>query len=490
EKQPWLVGCNYLPATAINDVEMWQSTTFDPATIERELCWAEQWGFNTLRVFLNYVVWEHEPEVFKRNFARFLEIAARHKMRVMPVLFDDCNFSPLTAKIGPQPQPIPWRSNYYWVSSPPFKFWDDPQKLALLKKYAQDIIKTFANDERIVIWDLYNEPGNGGRKFKHWNKVLDVFAWAREVAPTQPLTMGYWSWNDRERRELAAHSDVVSFHSYLDVKRTERAIIEAQKSGRPLFCTEWLYRHNKSNTVFNFLPLFKKYKVGSYNWGFVWGKTNTVFHWKRIEPAGATEPVDWQHDFLRPDGTVYRPEELALFRKLVLGEDTPANAHEQLLSLLKDEHLQTVTGNVSEMRKQIATKKYLFIYEARRACGMCKKFIPEFNEWIQKHGGPSGDFAVLFINADMGVADADVLAYMREMKMPFLGVKPSAAEAMTVLRQLVHFEERTSYLPQLVLFDADDRPLIGGGSTWDIMKSENGNNVYDVLKEYERRHKK
>ena len=35
--QPWLVGCNYTPRTAINQLEFWQAETFDPRTIDEEL---------------------------------------------------------------------------------------------------------------------------------------------------------------------------------------------------------------------------------------------------------------------------------------------------------------------------------------------------------------------------------------------------------------------------------------------------------------------
>jgi hypothetical protein len=36
-QQPFLVGSNYNPATAINVLEMWQAETFDPKRIDLEL---------------------------------------------------------------------------------------------------------------------------------------------------------------------------------------------------------------------------------------------------------------------------------------------------------------------------------------------------------------------------------------------------------------------------------------------------------------------
>ena len=59
-KQPWLVGSNYIPASAINELEMWQAETFDPAQIEKELSWAEGLGMNTMRVFLHDLLWQQD----------------------------------------------------------------------------------------------------------------------------------------------------------------------------------------------------------------------------------------------------------------------------------------------------------------------------------------------------------------------------------------------------------------------------------------------
>src|SRR4051812_16568522 len=59
---PWLVGANYIPASAINQLEMWQADTFDAAQIDRELGWAESLGFNSVRVFLHHLLWEQDTE--------------------------------------------------------------------------------------------------------------------------------------------------------------------------------------------------------------------------------------------------------------------------------------------------------------------------------------------------------------------------------------------------------------------------------------------
>src|SRR5690348_4538476 len=108
----WICGANFLPSNAINQLEMWQAQTFDPATIDRELGWAADIGFNTVRTFLHDLAWEVDPCGFKQRLSQFLEIASRHGIRPMLVIFDDCwNSDP---KIGPQPVPQAGVHNSGW----------------------------------------------------------------------------------------------------------------------------------------------------------------------------------------------------------------------------------------------------------------------------------------------------------------------------------------------------------------------------------------
>src|SRR5687767_3945521 len=74
----WLRGSDFIPSTAINQLEMWQAETFDTATINRELAWAESIGMNSMRVYLHHLAWELDPEGFKNRVAQYLDIAGRH----------------------------------------------------------------------------------------------------------------------------------------------------------------------------------------------------------------------------------------------------------------------------------------------------------------------------------------------------------------------------------------------------------------------------
>ena len=139
-----------------------------------------------------------------------------------------------------------------------------------------------------------------------------VFAWVRAAQPTQPLSVGVWFNNEVLNEFQLGASDIVSFHNYNDAKSLEAQIAELKQHGRPVVCTEWLRRGHSD--VGSCLPIFKRERVGCYNWGLVSGKTQTIYSWGSKE--GAPEPPLWFHDLLRADGTPYREAEVKLFREL------------------------------------------------------------------------------------------------------------------------------------------------------------------------------
>jgi hypothetical protein len=315
KKQPWLVGCNFIPSTAINQLEMWQADTFDPKTIDRELGWAADLGMNTVRVFLHDLAWQDDPDGFKKRVDRFLEIAAKHKIRPLLVIFDDCwNDNP---KVGKQPAPVPGVHNSGWVQSPSVKIVNEKAEWGRLEKYVKDILTTFGKDSRVLFWDLYNEPGNSGQNEKSLPLVKAVFEWARAAKPQQPLSVGVWFGNKPLNDYQVAASDVITFHNYNDAANLEKEIKTLKEHGRPVICTEYMARTNKS-TFTTCLPVFKQEQVGCYNWGLVSGKSNTIHPWgsKKDSP----EPKVWFHDIFRADGTPFDREEAAFIRKLTKGE--------------------------------------------------------------------------------------------------------------------------------------------------------------------------
>jgi len=309
----WLTGANYIPATAINQLEMWQAETFDAAQIDKELGWAEGIGFNTMRVFLHSVAWKADPEGFKKRVDQFLSIAANHHIQPLFVFFDDCwNKTP---KAGSQPAPKPGIHNSGWMQDPGQPMSGDPANFPGLEKYVKDVLTHFKHDKRILLWDLYNEPGNSGKRDSSLPLLKKVFEWARAVNPDQPVSAGLWDWSFEKLNIFQLNnSDVITYHDYEEAPWHQRVIELLKANGRPLICTEYMAR-TRGSRFSTILPLLKKKNVGAINWGFVDGKTNTKYAWDTPMADGG-EPAEWFHEIFRKDGTPYRKEETDLIKKL------------------------------------------------------------------------------------------------------------------------------------------------------------------------------
>jgi len=331
-KQPWLVGSNYIPATAINELEMWQADTFDPQRIDTELGWAQSIGLNTMRVFLHDLLWQQDPEGFKKRIDIFLGIAAKHHIKPLFVLFDSC-WDP-NPKLGKQHEPRPGVHNSGWVQSPGAKALQDPQQYPRLEGYVKGVVGAFAKDDRILGWDVWNEPDNDNQgsygQLEPANKaelvqalLPKVFQWARAAGATQPLTSGLWKGDWSSPDKLGAMekiqtglSDVISFHNYDKPEEFEKRVIWLQPYHRPIICTEYMARSNGS-TFQGTLPIAKKYKVAAINWGLVAGKTQTFLPWDSWKhPYTDRQPAIWFHEIFRTDGQPYNKDEVEFIRSI------------------------------------------------------------------------------------------------------------------------------------------------------------------------------
>lgn len=302
--QPWRVGCNFLPSTAVNDVAMWQKESFDAPTIDRELGWARELGFNTVRVFINYAVWEADPAGLQGTFRRFLDLADRHGLATLVILFDDC-FKP-EPSVGPQPDPEPGVHNSQWVQSPGAKRRDNRAAWPQLEHYVTGMVGAFASDPRVLAWELYNEPAAS------LALVEAAFQWARAARPRQPVTTTLFGPAAMQQRILEL-SDVLCFHHYGPLPAVEAELVRLRAFGRPVLCTEWMARGAGSRFETH-LPFFKENKIACWNWGLVAGRTQTYYPWG--SPPGAPEPKLWHHDILRADGTPFRVREVEWIKRV------------------------------------------------------------------------------------------------------------------------------------------------------------------------------
>lgn len=329
KKQPWILGANYIPSDASNVLEFWQKKTWNPELIDKELGWAENIGMNTMRVFLHYFPYRDDKQGFLNRIDQFLGISSRHHIKVIFVFFDDV-WNPYP-KAGPQPAPRPYVHNSRWVQSPGHDILWNPARYKELKPYVQDILTRFRNDDRIRFWDLYNEPGNTNGSSYHEGKgkekysmmlLKDVFKWAREVNPSQPITSALWrgDWTDPKhltdfQKFMFDHSDVITFHDYDNIKRFKRAAEALKRYHRPIICTEYMARGINS-TFKTHLPYMAKNNIGAINWGLVAGKTQTIYPWDSWYKKYTAEPKLWFHDIFHKDGTPYRQSEVDLIKKL------------------------------------------------------------------------------------------------------------------------------------------------------------------------------
>lgn len=329
----WLAGANFVPSTASNQFEMWQAATWDPAAIDRELGWAAAIGFNVMRVYLHDMLWADDAKGFEKRIDAYLAIADKHRIKTMLVLFDSV-WDPFP-KLGPQKEPRPHVHNSRWLQSPHIDIQKDPSRYGELKPYVTGILTRFKDDPRVLCWDLLNEPGNPVPQYQpqegwtreekekaHFRLVGMLFDWAREVNPSQPLTVGPWVDVGRRIDPVPAldklmleRSDIITFHSYGPLPAVKTAVEWLKKSGRPIICTEYMSRGSGS-TFQTVMPYLKEQKVGAINWGLVDGRSQTIYPWDSWRKEYTAEPVPWFHDVFRRDGTPYDPNEIALIKKL------------------------------------------------------------------------------------------------------------------------------------------------------------------------------
>lgn len=329
--QGWLVGANFIPSTAINQLEMWQETSFDTTTIDRELGLAASIGMNTMRVYLHDLLWDQDSTGFVKRINTFLEISEKHKIKPMFVLFDSC-WDPFP-KLGVQRAPAPFVHNSGWLQSPGLEVLKDSTQYPRLERYVKGVIQNFRDDKRVLAWDVWNEPDNTNNSSYGKNELANkvdyvlpllrkTFKWSRSVNPTQPITSGVWSgdWSSSEKlKEIdklqLEESDVITFHNYDNGEEFEKRINWLLPLGKPIICTEYMARGNNS-TFEASMPIAKKHNVGVYNWGLVDGKTQTKMPWDSWGKKYTAEPEVWFHEIFHTDGTPYRTEETELIKKL------------------------------------------------------------------------------------------------------------------------------------------------------------------------------
>ncbi len=335
--RPWLRGCNYMSADCANRIDQWQSLGFEERlkTTDRELALAAETGFNTIRIVLEFIVWKEEHDTFFERFDRYLDVCAKHGISCMVVFGNDCmppkreGWRPLELGV----QHYDWgyhggrkNSQHGTFSEMGYHIIDDPEIAKEHYEWVRETVTRYKDDERIIIWDVWNEPGNSNRGTTSLPHIKKFFEIIREIDPIQPLTAAVWrgAWNleklSEEQRYLLDNSDIISYHNYGPYTDNIIIIRNLKTFGRPIINTEWLGRCN-GNNVQEMFPLFYLEKIGCYNWGFVAGKYQTYepynSAWDKYEkdPNFKFDFTKWYHDLYRPSYHPYDPKEIELIKR-------------------------------------------------------------------------------------------------------------------------------------------------------------------------------
>ena len=344
KEQPWISGFNFIPSGAM-DGAVWLLQEYDHENAFRdaakEIALAASLGLNSVRFFVPFYLWRVQHDTFMKNFEQLLALLDRYHMTMMPTLFNDCCVakSKYTDPIlGPQPEPVPgyfggtavtpFDSDTQNGDTVGYDITDEPEMEPVVEAYVRELARTYGNDKRILIWNVWNEAGNSQRMEKSVPLMKKVFGWMREEDVMQPLTADVWGagadhpygwlknpgiYAEVERVAIEL-SDIISFHFYGDYSHARMYIDCLKQYGRPLVNTEWMHRPYRS-LIQTHLPLWKKEKIGSYFFGFVNGKAQFNYVWEFIKNLPGIDTRLWMHDIFHSDFTPYDDEEIEVIRE-------------------------------------------------------------------------------------------------------------------------------------------------------------------------------
>lgn len=337
--RPWIRGCNFMSSDCANRLDQWQEYEFEKKlhTAEKELALEAETGYNSIRIIPEFIVWLKEHDGFMKRFEKYIDTAHKNGISCMVVLGNDCVPPKEEAlkrmKFGAQE--VDWGyhggrkvSQHGSFSEIGYSLLDDAAYAEKYYEFVGETVSAYKNDERIIIWDVFNEPGNSNRQSLSLPHIKKSFEIIRKINPIQPLTAGLWTFpGDTGRlpeieRFCLENSDVISYHNYGSYSENTETINHLKKFGRPLLNTEWLNRCG-GNTVEEMFPLFFLEKIGCYNWGFVAGKYQTYEPWNNVwdgyksnpEKYGTFDFTKWFHDLYRPSLNPYNPKEIELIKK-------------------------------------------------------------------------------------------------------------------------------------------------------------------------------
>ncbi len=219
-------GLNYIASYAPSDVAMWRF--YDREQIDRELGLIKGLGTNSIRVWLAWVVYDVEGDKFTDKFIDFLGLCDKHRLTVMPILWDSCFGDELSD----------YEDIRDWVANPGTRRVSDPVFREKGDAYVRAVVSAGSGSPSILMWDIMNEPSgpNVNPWLEHYCKLV------KSIDPKHPVTIG---WAHASGNEVSAQwVDVMSYHPYgiFDKNRqiwTDRVLRIARACGnKPILATE------------------------------------------------------------------------------------------------------------------------------------------------------------------------------------------------------------------------------------------------------------
>lgn len=244
-------GFNYQPSYGRNGLELWRK--FNAEAISRELGRGKEYFpcMNAIRLWLSWDAFIYADEAergeYCDNFATALDIAADYELRVMPVLFNRWHNEHLDYGGIYVDHFLPDAWGGAWAGHGFEGF------LKRCRSFVDAVVGPHAADERILAWDLCNEPFSYGNLDDDNIRPLikSEYAWleeqhnhCKELGTTSPITVGtHWG---TPLEWVEPISDILSIHPYwipgADKKEYENhlnADLEfAGQVGKPLMSTE------------------------------------------------------------------------------------------------------------------------------------------------------------------------------------------------------------------------------------------------------------
>ena len=314
------IGSNYTPSYAVNQVQFWHD--FRPEIVEKELAAARKYfGISTLRVYLHDINFFEEKQVLLANLETFLSVCAKHRIKPGFVFFDGCHRHEGIFLDRPT-EPVSGYHNGRWAQSPQARD-IDPDNLDKFKPYVQEIIRTHRTDQRVLFWEIHNEPPPGDEYRDRLKRA--GYHWAKEAKPTQPVLnceKGSRGWGDCEVTDIVdahvyshAHgplrdlSDINPEKGTVFTEAGARWKASRRNFGGPIDMVSWLTQRRRQG----------KSTPGMYLcWELMVGNSNCRWHW--IDKPGAAEPeIPWC-GLLWPDATPVSLAEAEAVRRYTTGK--------------------------------------------------------------------------------------------------------------------------------------------------------------------------